>query len=77
MLYINSQELLRPYGSNGNAALIKPIAMSKPPQMKMGALVLVSATVAITADKIPMTRLQATATPFPVARCALGSTSGV
>jgi hypothetical protein len=38
---------------------------------------LTSATVAITADSIPMMRFHPIAIPFPVPRCALGSTSGV
>ena len=43
----------------------------------MGTDVAVLATVAMTADKIPMMRLQATAMPLPVALWADGKTSGV
>jgi hypothetical protein len=43
----------------------------------IGAEVAVFAYVATIADIIPIIRLQATATPLPVVRCAEGKTSGV
>lgn len=72
-----NHELLFPYGSNGKAMATAAIAANKPAQTYMGTGVEVLATEATTALKIPMILLHATATPFPVALCADGRTSGV
>ena len=72
-----SYELLRPNGSKGNKAEVMAARMNNPAQTYKGAEVAVLASVATTAEMIPIMRLQATLIPLPEARCALGRTSGV
>ena len=50
---------------------------NKAAEMYNGVEVVVSAVTAMTADIKPMIRLQETAIPFPVVRCAAGNTSAV
>lgn len=61
-------ELRCPYGSNGNEAETAAIARNNAAQTYSGAGVSVLASLATTADTIPITRLHATAIALPVAR---------
>lgn len=63
----SSQELLFPNGSNGKKAATKAITPYNAAQTYIGTAVLVFETVEITALRIPITLLQATDTPLPVA----------
>lgn len=66
-----------PNGSKGIAAETPAKTANSAAHKYIGADVAVFAYVATIADMIPMIRLQATATPLPVVRCAEGRTSGV
>jgi len=64
----SNYELLDPIGSNGKIAATIAMTRYNAAQMKIGTLVVVSATVAMTAERIPMIRFNPIAMPFPVPR---------
>jgi len=70
-------ELLDPIGSNGKIAATIAMTRQSAAQIKIGTLVVVSATVAMTAERIPMILFKPIAMPLPVPRWAEGRTSGV
>jgi hypothetical protein len=59
--------------------MTETIAMTKnkAPEIYKGAIVVVSAVTAMTAERRPMIRLSETAIPLPVVLCADGNTSAV